>query len=166
MQCGVKCSGLAAPGSPWDKTGIVLYQKISSGHRYEEYPEDTLGQKIRKQRFLKGLTAAELGRLCGRTEYSINAYESDICFPHYNVMKKICTALGVPVQYFDDDYYNFVLWDGYITFLRQWRRENTGKHDDLKKILGVSLTAYLSWGKGHRMTRKTFEKIKSKLGFK
>lgn len=147
-----------------DETAIVLYQEVSVGHKYKDYPEDTLGQKIRKQRFINGLTAKELARLCGRTEYAIYAYESDVVFPHCAIMEKICAAMGVPVQYFKDDYYNFVLWDGYTGFLRKWRKENTNKHDEVKKILGVSYDAYLSWEKGGKINREIFIKIKEKLG--
>lgn len=113
---------------------------------------------------MKGLTAAELEKLCGRTENCIYSYESDITFPHYTIMEKICVALGVPVQYFNDDYYNFVLSEDYTSFLREWRKKNTKRHYDVKKMLGVSFAAYFEWEQGKRMSRKTFEKIRKKLG--
>lgn len=112
---------------------------------------------------MKGLTAAELGRLCGCATVTINFYESDTYFPSYDVMKKICTVLDVPVTYFEDDYYNFVLSDDYTNYLRRWRKENADSIDDVKKILGVSYSTYCEWEKGKRMIRKSFEKIKERL---
>ncbi len=132
-------------------------------HKYEEYPEDTLGHKIRKLRYLKGLTVKELGKLCGREECTITSYESSVIFPHYTVMKKICTALGIPVQEFGDEYYTFVLSEDYESYLRQWRKENTKRFDEMESILGVCYGVYRSWEKGLRMTRESFDKIREKL---
>ena len=165
MQRRVKGRRLPASSSKRNKTGIVLYQKINSDYKYLNYPENTLGQKIRKQRFLKGLTATELGKLCGCVEGTIYSYESDFTKPHYTVMKKICTILEVPIQYFNDDYYNFVLSDDYANYLKKWRKENTARYDDVKKILGVSYKAYRDWEEGSSMTRKIFNKIKDKISF-
>ena len=154
------------PPPSWEqnKTGIILYNRINKDYRYKDYPEDTLGQKIKKQRLLLGLTAAQLGKLCNRKEVTINFYESDIIQPDYSVMQKLCKLFNVPIEYFDDDYYTFVLSDGYEEFLRQWRKKNTKRHYDIKEILGISFWSYNQWEKGRRMSRETFEKIREKLG--
>jgi site-specific DNA recombinase len=151
--------------SSWErnKTGIVLYQKINPLEQYENYPENTLGQKIQKQRYLKDLTAAELGRLCGRAEVTINLYESDTILPSHAVMEKICTALDVPVSYFEDDYYNFVLSDNYASYLQEWKKQNIKRHNDIEKVLGVAYQTFWSWQKGYRMSRESFERVKEKL---
>ena len=146
-----------------NKTGIILYQRINPLEQYKNYPENTLGKKIKKQRYLKGLTAAEMGRLCGCSEVTILTYESDTILPSHKVMKKICKVLDVPVSYFNDDYLNFVLSKNYTSYLRKWRKENTKRIDDVKKILGVSYFVYREWEKGKRMSRGSFEKIKERL---
>lgn len=154
------------PPPSWEQnnTGIVLQQEIHKEYRYRSYPENTLGQKIRKQRLIKGLTAAELGEKCGCTDNTIYAYESNQIFPHYTIFQKICIALNVPVEYFKDDYYSFVLSSAYSDFLRQWRKKNTHRYYDIENILGVSFWSYNEWEKGSRMSRETFEKIREKLG--
>nr|WP_274377503.1 helix-turn-helix transcriptional regulator [Desulfotruncus arcticus] len=119
---------------------------------------------MRKKRFLRNLTAAQLGNLCGCTEQAIYAYESGVNPPHHSIMEKICLALKVPVGYFEDDYYNFILSDKYTSFIRQWRKKNTKRCDDVGKMLGVSIITYLDWEKGKRMSRDTFEKIRGKIG--
>lgn len=143
---------------------ITCYQKLNFSLKYNQHPEKTLGQKIKKLRFIKGLTAKELGQLCGRQENTINAYESDTIYPHYTIMEKICNALGVEVGFFDDDYYSFVLSDNYSSYLKEWRRKNTSKYDEVEKILCVSYESYLSWEKGKKMDRNTYKKISEKLG--
>lgn len=83
--------------------------------------------------------------------------------PYYANMEKICNALEVPIEYFNDGYYNFVLSKNYKDILKKWRRENVRKIDDIKKILGISYTAYRCWERGEKMDRKSFEKIKDIL---
>ncbi len=152
-----------SPNPNWIVSETFYNKRATRNIIGKELPERTLGEKIRKQRYLKGLTAAELGRLCGCATVTINFYESDTYFPSYDVMKKICTVLDVPVTYFEDDYYNFVLSDDYTNYLRRWRKENADSIDDVKKILGVSYSTYCEWEKGKRMSRESFEKIKERL---
>jgi len=151
--------------SSWEcnKTGIVLYEKLNTEYKYEDYPEDTLGEKIRKLRNIRGLTAEELGNLCDCSGNTIYAYESGTAIPHYSIMKKMIKALEVDVEYFEDDYYSFVLSDRYTEILKKWRKENTSKTEDVKKILGVSFWSFNLWEKGHIMSRETFNMIKDKL---
>lgn len=147
-----------------DSTAIILYKKVSSCHRYENYPEDTLGQKIRKQRFIKNLTAEELGELCGCVEGTIYMFESDWGIPCCATMERICEALDVPIEHFGDDYYNFVFSNNYAKFLREWRANNTNKCSDVEQGLGVTVSSYRGWEKGRIMSRKTFDKIRGMLG--
>ncbi len=164
IQSRIKGGTFAASCCPWNKNAIVLYKKLNNRHRYEDCPEDTLGQKIRKQRFLKGLTANDLAKKCGLKEYTIYSYETENTYPHYTSMNKICNILDVPVEFFEDAYYIFVLSDNYESYLQKWRKENTTRHDDVKKILGVSYGMYRNWEKGYRMRRQAFEMIRDHLG--
>ena len=153
-------------GTSWsrDKTATLLQENnLQPYPRYEDYPENTLGDRIRKQRFLKGLTAKELGQQCGCAKDSIYGYESDTMKPSAHLMRKIIKVLGVDVKYFQDDYYNFVLSSDYTGYLKKWRKENIKRSHDTKKVLGVSYDRYLMWEKGQPMKRGSFEKIKNKL---
>lgn len=132
------------------------------GNKYLYYPEETLGQKIRKQRFLGGLTAEELGRLCGITKHAVYSYESDLGKPRHWIMKRIIDVFDVNVDYFEDEYYSFVLSPNYTDHLKKWRRGL--KVNELEEILGVSYTAYREWEKGKIMNRRTFKRIRDKLG--
>lgn len=140
-----------------------MYEKLNTEYKYEDYSEDTLGEKIRKLRNIRGLTAEELGNLCDCSGNTIYAYESGTAIPHYSIMKKMIKALEVDVEYFEDDYYSFVLSDRYTEILRKWRKENTRKIEDVKKILGVSYYSYRTWEKGIIMNRSVFDKIKDKI---
>lgn len=145
-----------------NETAINLYSKLMEGNKYLYYPEETLGQKIRKQRFLGGLTAEELGRLCGITKHAVYSYESDLGKPRHWIMKRIIDVFDVNVDYFEDEYYSFVLSPNYTDHLKKWRRGL--KVNELEKILGVSYTAYREWEKGKIMNRRTFKRIRDKLG--
>lgn len=85
-----------------NKNAIHLYTDLKVYPKYDNYPEHTLGEKIRKQRFLKGLTAKELGDLCNCSKNTIYAYESDNAIPSHALMEKITKALDVYISYFQD----------------------------------------------------------------
>lgn len=79
---------------------MVLYEKLNITDRYEDYPERNLGEKIRKQRNIKGYTAEELGNLCGCSMNTIYAYESNTSKPSDNLLNKIIDALDIDINYF------------------------------------------------------------------
>lgn len=83
----------------WNKTGMVLYEDLKEYPRYQDYPENTLGQRIRKHRFLNGLTAKELADKMGYSENSIYAYESDNAIPGKKAIEDIANILGVNIEY-------------------------------------------------------------------
>ncbi len=153
-----------ASSSGRDKTGMVLYETINTKYKYKNYPEETLGERIRKQRFLKGLTAAELAELCNCCKNTIYAYESNIAIPHYNIMKKMVELFEIDTSYFKDPYYDFVLSSNYSKHLKKWRKNKKMKMVDIKQVLGVSHTSYLSWERGTIMSRGCFNKIRNKIG--
>lgn len=142
-------------------TGIVLYEQLNNSYRYENYPERTLGEKIRKQRNIKGLTAEELGTLCSISKNTVYSYESNTAIPRPEIMKKIINVLNVDVKYFEDDYYSFVLSENYCEYLKEWRK--LLKVEELEEILNISYITYLNWEKGSMMSRNTFDKIRDKL---
>lgn len=107
-----------------------------------------------------------MGNLCDCSGNTIYAYESGNAIPHYSIMKKIIDALKVDVEYFEDDYYSFVLSDKYTSYLKQWRMKNTKRVEDIERILGVTYASFRSWEKGEIMSRDSFNKIKHKLKFK
>jgi transcriptional regulator with XRE-family HTH domain len=81
---------------------MVLYEKLNNTDRYVNYPENNLGEKIRKQRNIKGYTAEELANICGCSMNSIYAYESNNSKPSNSLLNRIIDALGVEASYFKD----------------------------------------------------------------
>lgn len=78
---------------------MVLYENLNTVSKFLDYPEDTLGDKIRKIRNMKGYTAKELSKLCGISENSIYCYESDTAIPGKSTLKKIAKSLDVKIGY-------------------------------------------------------------------
>lgn len=142
---------------------MVLYSELNISDRYKNDPEDNLGEKIRKVRNMKGFTAKELANLCNIKEATIYAYESNNAIPNPHIMKQLVEVLDVDVEYFEDDYYNFVLSNDYVEFLKKWRNKNIKKHLQIEEILNVSYGSYLSWEKGLIMSKETFNKIWNKI---
>ncbi|MBC8590594.1 helix-turn-helix domain-containing protein [Wansuia hejianensis] len=130
------------------------------------YPENTLGDKIRKIRNLRGLTAKQLGALCNCSADRIYCYESNKATPRINFINAITNELNISIDYFENDYFNFVLSDKYTKILYNWRKKNTTNRFELEKKLGVTYYNYLKWEKGKKMSMESFNKIKNKLNIK
>lgn len=78
---------------------MVLYADLNISDKYDDYPEGNLGERIRKLRNMKGLTAEELGNLCKCSKNSIYAYESNNSNPGRKTLKNIAKALDVKIGY-------------------------------------------------------------------
>ncbi|MFZ5688625.1 MAG: helix-turn-helix domain-containing protein [Bacillota bacterium] len=59
----------------------------------------TLGERIKKARQDKGLTQAELGKLLGSTDATVNRYEKDIRKPDPDTLVNISKILNVSVNW-------------------------------------------------------------------
>lgn len=66
-------------------------------------------EKIRTLRKKRSLTQKALGELCGISEAMIRRYELGIRNPKIETLKKIATALDVPVDYLLDEKINIKL---------------------------------------------------------
>lgn len=142
---------------------MILYATLNTTDRYYSDPEDNLGERIRKQRNIRGLTAREFGELCNLCEGTIYAYESNLDIPSPPTMKRIVKALDIDIEYFKDDYFNFIFSENYTEILKTWRNENIKKYLQVKEILGVSYGSYRNWEKGAIMSRDFFNRIKDKM---
>lgn len=58
----------------------------------------TFGERLRKIRIEKGLTQANLSKLCGISSRMIQIYESRDGNPRYDAVKKLAAALEIPVS--------------------------------------------------------------------
>lgn len=81
---------------------MVLYADLNISDKYDDYPENNLGERIRKQRYLKGYTAPELAEKCKCSKNSIYAYESNNATPGKKTLENIANALSVNTNYLND----------------------------------------------------------------
>lgn len=110
-------------------------------------PETTVGNRIRKQRLLKGISQEELARYIGGADGTMDTYEFDRAFPSPEKLKKIAECLKVPVEYFFDEYYEFVFGD-YAERIREWREKNKLTFKKASIVIGVSEKTFILWERG------------------
>ena len=63
----------------------------------------TFGEKVKKARLAMNLSQAELARLTGISEESLNTYEQLETLPRKNNIEKLAEALHISVSYLLDD---------------------------------------------------------------
>ncbi|MCY6354464.1 helix-turn-helix transcriptional regulator [Clostridium sp. ZS2-4] len=102
---------------------------------------------MRKQRLLKGLSQEELTRYIGVADGTMDTYEFDRAFPSPEKLKKIAECLEVPLEYFFDGYYEFVVGD-YGKKIRDWREKNKLTLKEAAMVIGVSEKTWGWWEKG------------------
>lgn len=110
-------------------------------------PETTVGNRIRKQRLLKGISQKELARYIGVADGTMDTYEFDRAFPSPEKLKKIAECLEVPVEYFFDEYYEFVFGD-YGKKIKDWREKNKLSLKEAAMVVGVSERTLIGWERG------------------
>ena len=64
-------------------------------------PEDTLGDKIRKIRYINKISQKEFSTLVGCGDYTIWAWENDKFKPNIKYRKKIIQVFNLSENYFD-----------------------------------------------------------------
>lgn len=100
-----------------------------------------IGEKIKKARIEKKFTQRELGEKLGVSQAMIGQYENEKRKPKLETLKKIATALDVPVALLYDDYVFKDPYEGMTEEERQREQERMQKqlelyinHFDDKKI--------------------------------
>ncbi|MDU6337855.1 MAG: helix-turn-helix transcriptional regulator, partial [Clostridium sporogenes] len=122
---------------------------------------DTIGERIRKLRKLKNITAKELGKKIGITSSGVIAYENDNVYPSAPIILKLSKLLGENVAC--DDYSNFIT-SKYWQKLKLWRITNKLTQKEAAMFLQISERTYYSWEKCNSyITKHTFNKLKNKL---
>lgn len=66
-----------------------------------DYPEDTIPNKIRKIRYLSGLSQIEFAKKVGRKEITIAQWERGIFKPNIISQNLIIKMFNLPKDYFD-----------------------------------------------------------------
>lgn len=107
-------------------------------------PEATLGNKIRKHRLLKRFYKKDLAEYIGVVTYTIDSYELGLSYPLPEKLIKIAEYFKMPIEYFYDDYYEFV-FGNYGEQIKNWRKKDGLTYKDAAKIIGIDPKTLSSW---------------------
>ncbi len=108
---------------------------------YENMPESTIGEKIKKQRFIHHLERNELAKLVGCHIDAVEKWEKDNVYPKMSNLKKLCQLFGVSAGYFDK-YYE-TLEGNYIEKILTYKTKNKLSYKQLGCLLGISESALI-----------------------
>ncbi|NFJ62198.1 helix-turn-helix transcriptional regulator [Clostridium botulinum] len=128
----------------------------------DNLPENTMGEKIKKYRLLRGLTQKDLSIQTNIKGSAIGTYETDKIYPPMEKLEKIAEALDVDTNVFMDDYYIFIS-NNPKSFFKDLLVKNNLTVKEISNFLGVHKTMYNRWLDGMLIRRDTYYKIKNKL---
>ena len=95
---------------------------------------------------MKGVTKKDLAKLINSTPKTIDSYEFDMSYPSPKRLVKIAKYLDTPLEYFFDEYYEFI-FNNYSEKIRDWREENKFSLRESAKLLDVNLVTLDRWEK-------------------
>lgn len=81
-----------------------VFESFSVSYReflLKDFPEDTIANKIRKIRYITGLSQINFGKVINRCEYTIFAWEAGIFEPTSPSKKILIKTFNLPKDYFD-----------------------------------------------------------------
>jgi len=113
---------------------------------YKALPEDTIGEKIRKQRLLHGLEKEEFCEMISTEEKSLEFWESNKIIPAPKSIKKICDLLNLTLDYFSE-YYSLYYNHPEKLFLK-WKSRNGYSYKKCISILECSESTLINFAKG------------------
>ena len=120
---------------------------------YNTLPEDTIGEKIRKQRLLHGFEKEKFCEMISTEEKSLEFWESNKIIPAPKSIKKICNLFNLPLDYFSE-YYPEKL------FLK-WKSRNDYSYKKCVSILECSESTIINFVKGkYGMSYEIYLKMK------
>ena len=113
---------------------------------YKALPEDTIGEKIRKQRLLHGLEKGKFCEMISTEEKSLELWESHKIIPAPKSIKKICNLFNLPLDYFSE-YYSLDYNHPEKLFL-EWKNRNGYSYKKCVSILKCSESTIINFVKG------------------
>ncbi|MCW6077238.1 helix-turn-helix domain-containing protein [Clostridium sporogenes] len=125
-------------------------------------PDNTIGEKIKKYRLLRGLTQIELSIQTNIKKSAIGTYETNKIYPPMEKLEKIAEVLDVDTNVFMDDYYIFIS-NNHQAFFKDLLVKNNLTVKEISNFLGVHKAMYNRWLDGMLISRDTYYKIKNKL---
>ncbi len=113
----------------------------------EPLPEYSVGNKIRKKRLEKGISKKDLADYINSTPKTIDSYEFNRSYPSPNRLVNIAKCLDTSIEYFFDEYYEFIFND-YSERIKFWREEKKLSLKEAAKHLDVNPVNLDRWEKG------------------
>lgn len=77
-----------------------LYSVSYKEFLLKDFPEDTIANKIRKIRYITGLSQINFGKMINRCEYTIFAWETGIFEPTPISKKRLIKTFNLPKNFF------------------------------------------------------------------
>ncbi|MGG7153330.1 helix-turn-helix domain-containing protein [Clostridium neonatale] len=113
---------------------------------YKSLPENTTGEKIRKQCLLHGLEKEKFCEMISTEEKSLELWESHKIIPAPKSIKKICTLFNLPLDYFGE-YYSLYYNHPEKLFLK-WKNRNDYGYKKCISILECSESTLINFVNG------------------
>lgn len=121
----------------------------------EDLPEDTPGQRMKKQRLLKGLSVEELAKLSRTTRRCIYDWERDEHSSRPVFLKRIADSLGTSPEYIIGPQSEDASFGEQIKYIRICKGLT---QKDLAEILGIARSSVGSIERGQR-SESVYEKL-------
>ena len=103
---------------------------------YKDMPENTIGEKIRKQRAMHHLERNELAKLIGCHIDTVENWENENVPPKSYNIEKLCNLFDVQSEYFHE-YYSILKMD-YVKKILTYKNKNGLNYQQLGLLLGIS----------------------------
>ncbi|APC81723.1 TPA: helix-turn-helix transcriptional regulator [Clostridium botulinum] len=133
---------------------INIYHEL-----YDTLEENTLGQRLKKNRMKLGLSQKQLSVKCNISRGAIIGYENDSVHPSKEALIKLSKVIDLSYICISE-YSKFILSD-YSSIIKNWRIKNNLTVRKAAKILNVDSTTLNRWEKGTYMVSKNnYERIK------
>ena len=113
---------------------------------YKSLPEDTIGEKIKKQRLLHGLEKEKFCEMISAEEKSLELWESNKIIPSPKSIQKICDLFSLPLNYFGT-YYSLYYNHPEKLFLK-WKSRNDYSYKKCVSILECSESTLINFVNG------------------
>lgn len=122
-------------------------------------PENTFGNRLRKNRIDMNISIENLPNLCGVTKSVVIGYEVNRCYPTKEILDKLTDVFNI--NYLCKDGYTKLLldYDLFIERLEYWIKENNLTYQEVADNLGISRGLLRFWFDGSIIRSNTYFKI-------
>lgn len=134
---------------------INIYHEL-----YNTLEENTLGQRLKKNRMKLGLSQKQLSIKCNISRGAIIGYENDSVHPSKEALIKLSKVIDL--NYICVSEYSKFILSNYSNIIKNWRIKNNLTVRKAAKILNVDSTTLNRWEKGTYMVSKNnYERVKA-----